>query len=339
MTVLTNACNTFSLSDLTINICTVNRPEHIRAAVKSLLDHTPPGPTLQLVLNEASCETWPAISDLVGSWPGPKKVIRIDQRLPVDQSHQKALDECETALISFMGDDDVVLGNRFDEAIEMFNAHPDLGILGSWVQRIGGHPDSPRVLGHMDIGPATMDEWEQMRTESTPVQFCFPVSIYNTEAARDAGGFQPRFGSAIDAGLSALIARQRPALAQTSRLFGFRIHDGSDSAQNFVSQFHHWHYVTACVEALDNGLPEPTFEQWQELRLSEPAWKKFVFDQNIKSRHYFRRAGAALLDRRLLDFARFGLQSFLCSPRIFAMKTIEQFGRSPKRAAESELAR
>lgn len=316
----------FSLADLTINICTVDRPQHLRAAIQSLLDHTPPGPTLQLVMNQASTDTWPAISDLIKAWPGPTKVIEIESRVSVDRSHQRALDECDTALINFMGDDDVVLGNRFDDAIDRFNAEPTMGVLGSWVQRIGGPPESPRFLGRMDIGPASLEEWADMRAKSKPVQFCFPVSIYSTEAAREAGGLQPRFGPAIDAGLSALIARRRPALAQTSRLFGFRIHDGSDSAQNFIVQFHHWHYVAACVAALDKGFPEPTYEEWEEARQAEPAWKNFVFDQNIKSRHAFRRAGAALLDRRLLDFAKYSSQSMVYSPRIFAKKTIEQFG-------------
>lgn len=253
-------------------------------------------------------------------------MVQIDERVPVDQSHQRALDECTTPLINFMGDDDIVLGNRFDEAIAMFNAEPTMGVLGSWVQRIGGSPEGPRLLGRMDIGPVSVDDWKQMRSSSKPVQFCFPVSIYNASAARDAGGFQPRFGSAIDAGLSALVARRSPALAQTSRLFGFRIHDGSDSAQNFKSQFHHWHYVAACVSALDGGEPEPTYEAWEQARLDQPMWKNFAFDQNIKSRHAFRRAGAALLDHRLVDFARYGSQSLAYSPRMFTKKAIEQFG-------------
>jgi hypothetical protein len=316
----------FSLADLTINICTVDRPAYLRAAIQSLIEHTPKGPTLQLVLNEASSETWPAISDLVDAWPGPTKVIEVESRLPVDQSHQRALDSCGTELINFMGDDDIVLGNRFDEAIDTFNSHPTMGVLGSWVQRIGGSPEGPRFLGRMDIGPVSVDDWQQMRAESQPVQFCFPVSIYSTNAAREAGGFQPRFGPAIDAGLSALVARQHPALAQTSRLFGFRIHDGSDSAQNFKVQFHHWHYVTACVVALDNGEAEPTYEQWETNRLDQPAWKNFAFDQNIKSRHAFRRAGAALLDRRLIDFAKYGSQSLAYSPRMFTKKAVEQLG-------------
>lgn len=299
----------------------------MRAAIESLLEHTPAGPTLQLVLNEASPETWPAISDLVDAWPGPTKVIEIDPRVPVDESHQRALDECDTALINFMGDDDIVLGNRFDEAISIFNDNRGLGVLGTWVQRIGGPPEKPRFLGRMDIGPTTLDEWRSMQAESVPVQYCFPATIYSKQAAIEAGGFQARFGSAMDVGLSALIGRTTPSLTQTTRLFGFRIHDGSDSAQNFAAQFHGWNYVADCIVALDAGEPEPTFEQWQATQADQPAWKRFIFDQNIRSRHAFRRAGAALLDRRMVDFAKFALKSLFYSPRLFVFKTLEQMGR------------
>jgi hypothetical protein len=318
---------TFSLADLTLNICTVNRPQHIRVAIESLIEHTPPGPTLQLVLNEASPETWPAIADLVQRWPGPTKVVEINPRVPVDASHQRALEECVTPLINFMGDDDIILGNRFDEAIEIFNRHPNLGVLGTWVQRIGGPPDDPRFLGRMDIGPTSIEAWREMQAGSIPVQYCFPATIYSTQAAKDAGGFEARFGSALDAGISAMVGRTRPALTQTSRLFGFRIHDGSDSSQNFAAQFQSWAYVQACLVALDRGEPEPTLEEWQAAQEDEPAWKKFLFNQNVKSRHSFRRAGAALLDRRFLDFAKFGVKSLAYSPRLFVTKTVEQMGK------------
>lgn len=317
----------YSLSDLTVNICTVDRPQHLRAAIESLIEHTLPGATLQLILNEASPETWPAISDLVEAWPGKSRVIEITPRVPVDESHQRALEDCETPLINFMGDDDIVLGNRFDEAIEMFNAHPDLGVLGTWVQRIGGPPEAPRFLGRMDLGPTSLDQWRKMRTGSVPIQFCFPATIYKRSAALEAGGFQARFGSAMDVGLSALIGRDKPALAQTSRLFGFRIHDGSDSAQNFAAQFHRWNYARDCIIALDQGVAEPTFEEWQEAQAGRPWWRRFLFDQNIRSRHAFRRAGAALLDRRFSDFVKLGAKSFAYSPRLFVYKTLEQMGR------------
>ena len=181
----------------------------------------------------------------------------------------------------------------------------------------------------MDIGPTTIDEWRTMQADSVPVQFCFPATIYSKQAAIEAGGFQARFGSAMDVGLSALIGRTKPSLTQTSRLFGFRIHDGSDSAQNFAAQFHGWNYVHDCIVALDAGEPEPTFEEWQAAQAAKPAWKRFMFDQNIRSRHAFRRAGAALLDRRMVDFAKFGAKSLCYSPRLFLFKTLEQIGRRP----------
>ncbi len=299
----------------------------MRVAIESLLEHTPQGPTLQLVLNEASPETWPAISDLVEAWHGPTKVVEIEPRVPVDESHQRALEECQTPLINFMGDDDIILGNRFDEAISIFNENPGLGALGTWVQRIGGPPDAPRFLGRMDLGPTTVEEWRSMQAGSVPVQYCFPATIFSKQAAINAGGFEARFGSAMDVGLSALIGREVLCLTQTSRLFGFRIHDGSDSAQNFAAQFHGWNYLRDCIIALDAGEVEPTFEQWQAAQAAQPQWKRFLFDQNIRSRHSFRRAGAALLDRRMLDFVKFGGKSFFYSPRLFFQKTLEQMGR------------
>lgn len=322
-----------TLADLTINICTVDRPEALRAAIGSLLDTTPAGPTLQLVLNEASEATWPAVEDLVERWPGPVKIVRIDERVPVTESHQRALSEVETALVNFMGDDDLVFADRFTDAVALFNSVPDLKMVGTFCHRIGGDFEHPVKKGRMDIGPVTLEEWQRYRRSSTPVQYCFPAVIFDTEAAREVGGFQDRFGSAMDAALTGLIGRKWPALTQTDRRFGFRIHDGSDSSRNFGHQFERYEYFEACLRALDNGDPEPTFEEWLATMESRPWLVRTAHARKVKSRHLFRRAGAALVDGRRLDFARFAARSFLTWPPQFVSKAIEQRGRPRAGAA------
>ncbi len=324
------AASPLTLADLTVNICTVNRPEALRAALKSLVETTPPGPSLQLLLNEASPETWPAVEDLVEEWKGPVNVIRIDDRLPVTESHQTALDAISTKLVNFMGDDDIVFGDRFTEAIQMFNDVKDLKMLGTWAHRVGGDFDNPTRQGKMDVGPVSLDEWESYRSNSTPVQYCFPAIIFDTEAARNAGGFQERFGSAMDAALSGYIGREWPSLTQTSRLFGFRIHDGSDSAKNFGSQYERYEYFEACLLALDEGRAEPSFDEWKADMDARPAWKRFSSDRMIKSRHMFRRSGAALVDGRKGDFAKFAALSFAAHPIQFFSKVMEQRGRADR---------
>jgi hypothetical protein len=319
-----------TLADLTVNICTVDRPDALRAAVKSLLETTPTGPTLQLLLNEASAETWPAVEDLVAQWPGPVNVIRIDKRVPVTQSHQRALDAVTTHLVNFMGDDDIVFGDRFTEAIRMFNDVEDLKMLGSWVHRVGGDFNTPSRLGKMDVGPVTLEEWESYRRNSTPVQYCFPAIIFDTEAARAAGGFQERFGSAMDAALSGYIGREWPSLTQTSRQFGFRIHDGSDSAMNFGHQYERYEYFEECLRCLDNGELEPTFEEWKEAMDGRPMWRRLARDRMVRSRHLFRRSGAALVDGRKGDFVKYGALSFLTWPPQFFSKVMEQRGRADR---------
>lgn len=316
-----------TLNDLTINICTVDRPAALRAGIQSLLDHTPPGPTLQLILNEASPETWPAIEELVSQWPGPVNRVDIVPRVNVTLSHQRALDEASTKLVNFMGDDDIVFADRFVEAIEMFNSVPDLKQLGTWCHRVGGAFDAPKKLGKMDIGPTSLEEWQEYRKSSTPVQYCFPALIFDTEACRQAGGFQERFGSAMDVALSGYVGRSWPSLTQTTRTFGFRIHDGSDSAKNFRHQFDRYKYFESCLQALDAGQPEPSLEEWEAEMAARPAWERFQYDRMVNSRALFRRAGAAAVDGRKVDAARHAIGSFLSWPPQFFSKLREQRGR------------
>ncbi len=330
-----SATTPLTLADLTVNICTVDRPEKLRAALQSLLDTTPPGPSLQLLLNEASPETWPAIEPLVEEWRGPVNVIRINKRLPVTQSHQRALDAISTRLVNFMGDDDLVFADRFTEAIEMFNSVPDLKLVGTWCERIGGDADNVVRKGRMDIGPVTLEEWAAYRDSSTPVQYCFPAVVLDTAAAREAGGFQDRFGSAMDAALTGYVGRKWPCLTQTERRFGFRIHDGSDSANNFAAQFERYEYFEDCLRALNAGREEPTLDEWQADQAARPWLKRKSHERMVRSRHMFRRSGAALVDSRRADFVKYAVLSLVAWPPQFFSKAFEQRGRATPKGQRS----
>ncbi len=109
----------------------------------------------------------------------------------------------------------------------------------------------------------------------------------------------------MDAALSGYIGRLWPCLTQTGRQFGFRIHDGSDSAQNFGQQFERYEYFEECLRCLDRGEPEPTFEDWKAAMERRPFLRRFAHDRMVRSRHMFRRSGAALVDGRKPDFVKY----------------------------------
>ena len=182
--------STFSSSDLTVSVATIDRPDFFAASLESLIATAPSDVSLQVVLNEATEESKRIAEDALSGWTGPTRIITIDSRLSITDSHQRALDECSTRLVNFMGDDDLCLAPRFEKVVDAFNSIEQLQIVGSWVMRAGGDARHPRLIGRSDIGPPTVDEWRRHRELGVSVQVNFPSAVFLSKGLRAIGGFE-----------------------------------------------------------------------------------------------------------------------------------------------------
>lgn len=318
---------TYTTSDLTVALCTIGRPGYLEAAIESLLETTPDDVSFLLVLNGCPPETRPAVEPLLERWVGPVEVIEISDRLPIEGSHNTALDRCRTELITLMGDDDLALEPRFERMIELFDLEPTPLVVSSYAKRTGGTAAEPVFAGNKDLGPTTIAEWEQWRDDEKLFELCFPSAIFRTAEARAIGGFEGKFGPVLDVAIFTRLSRQGPVIADPRRTFGYRIHDGSVSTADGAKLAELLRYVGVCMAAMDSGQDEPTFADFQAEEAAQPARQRFTRGRRVAAQIRFRRAGAAMLRGDRLEGARHLAISAVSSPTVFARKVIDQAGR------------
>ena len=316
-------------SDLTIAICTIGRDGYIQAALQSLLDTTPPGVTLRIVLNAPDDPTmFDTISDFAAPWDGPVDITVLDERLSIVGSHNAALNSVDTEFVTFMGDDDLVLEPRVERILNLFaTLTPTPAVIGSFSRRVSGSHVQPRFTTNKDYGPTTIDEWQQISGTGQLIEIVFPSAIYRTKVLTGMGGFEERFGSAMDLATFTRIGRTHPVLADPRRTFAHRIHDGSITSSNPTEHAARLRYTRICMQALHAGMQEPSWDEFLRDEEAQPAHKKLRASRESLSEALFRQGGAAAASGALLRGAGKAIASAALSPSTFVKRSRSQVTR------------
>ena len=320
----------FSTRDLTIAVCSIGRAGYLEAALESLLETTPPGVCLHLVLNkpsDTSLET--DLENIVARWNGPSEVSVLPDRLDIAGSHNVALSSCSTRLITFMGDDDLVLQPRAEHLTSLFNSiKPTPAVVGSFSRRATGPPEATRLSTNKDYGPSSLAEWEAARSSGELIEVVFPSAVFHTERLRSIGGFEPRFGSAMDLASFTRLGMEAPVLADPIRSFAHRIHDGSVTTSAAAEHAQRVRYTAASMQAIRDGTEEPSWENFVRAEQATPISQRLRSNRTTESASLFRQGGAAYASgSRYRGLAKLGAAAMI-SPSTFLSRLRAQ---SPRR--------
>ena len=316
-------------ADLTIAICTIGRDGFLQAAIQSLLETTPSGVRLHIVLNHPDDpELHERLTELVSSWDGPTEVTRLGERLPISASHNTALSAATTPFITFMGDDDLALETRVEELLDIFwNTTPTPAVVGSFCRRVSGSFDKPRFSTNKDYGPTTVDEWRAARDSGDLIEVVFPSAIYRTDLLASVGGFEDRFGSAMDLATFTMLGQDHPVLADPRRSFAHRIHDGSVTSSSPGQHAMRLRYTEACISAIRAGDHEPTWDAFvaSEQEISPPS--RATVGRRTMSAMLFRQGGASVASGRRVQGLSKVAASAVVSPSTFLSRVRAQATR------------
>jgi glycosyltransferase involved in cell wall biosynthesis len=318
-------------SDLTIAVCTIGRDGFLQTALRSLLDTTPPGVILRVVLNGPDN---PSLADdvttIVEGWDGPVHIRILPERLSIAGSHNTALSETTTDFVTFMGDDDLVLEPRVTRLLDLFwSTTPTPAVIGSFCRRVSGNHDDPKFSTNKDYGPVSIDEWRRTVASGDLIEVVFPSAIYRTELLNSIGGFEERFGSAMDLATFTRLGLDHPVLADPRRTFAHRIHDGSVTSSSAGQHAARLRYTELCLDAVRNGTPEPEWDDFVAKDEATPRHKRLNDQRRILSATLFRQGGAAMASGSRLPGVGKVAASALLSPSTFIGRSRSQVSKEP----------
>lgn len=108
------------------------RAEHLREAMESILNQTFTD-FEYLILNDSPDNT--KLDEIVASYNDPRiRYARNEQNMGITPSRNKLLQMAEGEYIAIFDHDDISEPTRLEKQVAYLDAHPEIGVVGSWVQ-------------------------------------------------------------------------------------------------------------------------------------------------------------------------------------------------------------
>ena len=311
--------------DLTIALCTIGRDGYLHAALQSLIDTTPAGVSLHVLLNGVDDDSLAtSVTEMMSTWDGPFTLTVLEDQLTIAGSHNAALERTTTPFVTFMGDDDIVLEPRVSQILNRFwETIPTPAVIGSFSRRVSGSHDQPRFSTNKDYGPTTVEAWSAHRDSGELIEIVFPSAIYRTELLRSINGFEERFGSAMDLATFTTLGLNHPVLAEPRRSFAHRIHDGSVTSSSARQHASRLRYTEQCMTALRNSDPQPTWDEFLDDEMATSRARRLSDKRQVLSATLFRQGGAAVASGTKAGLSKVAASAVL-SPGTFLRRSRSQ---------------
>ncbi len=197
-------------------------------AIESVLSQTLLGWEL-IAVNDGSTDGTPDILDAFARRDGRIRPVHQEPR-GIIASLNRGLSEVRAPLLARLDGDDRSRPERLERQMRQLAAHPDIGLLGTWAQKIDvdGRP------GRLLRPPTEPDALAELLMRANP--FVASSTMMRTELVTRIGGYRPVFHGAEDYDLALRFADVAKTANLPEVLVDYRVHAGSETSLNAIRQ-------------------------------------------------------------------------------------------------------
>ena len=144
----------------------------------------PPNEIILVKDGPLTAELDAVVSDYVARY-SILKVVPLPQNQGLGKALNEGLKHCSYDLVARMDTDDIAKPERFERQIKVFEEHPELDLVGAWIDEFEGTPQ--HILSVRRV-PETSEEIREYCKKRCPVNH--PVVMFRKSAVLAAGGYQ-----------------------------------------------------------------------------------------------------------------------------------------------------
>ena len=293
------------MPSITVLMAVYNGMPYLPEACESVLQQTT-GDWELLFVNDGSTD---GSRDYLASLQDDR--IRI-----VDQENQglaaalnHGLSVCNTEFIARLDSDDVCLPNRLELQLEYMKSHPDVGMLGTQIDRLGASR-----AGFRSTLPCEHDAIVEalLRGEHA---MCHPTIMCRTEVMKKVGGYWEH-PIAQDWDIYLKISEHARIANLPQSLVKYRIHTGSLNGQRLADIRRNQRFAAECARRRRQSLPEIEFAEHLQAEADRPLSWRIGERINVFAMRQYRLALANILgDHEWLGYMQLAFAAG-CSPRL-----------------------
>jgi len=217
-----------------------------------------------------------------------------------DLGHSGALNvglqHCRGTWIARIDADDIALPDRLGRQVEFLRNNPDVKVTSCLAYYINA--DGVRV-GKSFHDLTTREAFARYMRENLAIGILHPGAVIDRTELNEAGGYRQEYGPANDIDLWArLCERGALILVQDEYLMEYRVHKGSETAQDFEYSRLKYQWARDCMRARRQGRMEPPWETYVAGRLHAPWWKRLNRWRKTNARRFYRQSAQDLISKR-----------------------------------------
>jgi glycosyltransferase involved in cell wall biosynthesis len=221
---------------VTVGIPTFNRAHLLRESIASVLAQS--YREFRLIVSDNASED--NTEQVVKSFTDTRiDYVRSDENIGLVGNFNRVIELADTEFLLLLPDDDVLYPDHLRSTIEVFERHPNLGVVHSAFDMIDA---SSCVIEHdrsvVDVdGPYEVESGDAYieRSMQSPWTICWPSALFRTSALVASGGLRPEEEPLGDFAMFMRIARDWDYACVAASLAGFRVH--ADAATAAVGTF------------------------------------------------------------------------------------------------------
>jgi len=217
--------------------------------------------------------------------------------------------------IARMDADDISLPERLELQLDVIRRKPNLAAVSSYAYYIS--EDGNRILGKMEIGPITVDEYRMLVDKNKLIFIFNPSVVLNKEVVIQVGSYRD-LPVLEDLDLFCRIGDTgKIILVLPKILMKYRKIYSSETSSKFLLLQNTMRWIKYAMLQRRDGKRESTPEEFIHILNRDPIYYKLLRYRQDFGIYFFKKSGLALSYGKYIQFVYYGIISFLVIPEYF----------------------
>jgi glycosyltransferase involved in cell wall biosynthesis len=268
---------------------------YVEQTVRSILEQTF-GDWEFIIVDNASTDGSVEVIDRISKTEPRITLIRNASDLGHSGALNVGLQRCRGTWIARIDADDIALPHRLERQLEFLGNDPDVKVCSCLAYYINA--EGKRV-GKSFHDLTTREAYARYMRQNLAIGILHPGAMIDRTVLNEAGGYRQEFGPANDIDLWARLCESGALiLVQDEFLMEYRVHMGSETAQDFEHSRLKYQWARDCMRARRGGLTEPLWETYLDGRQHASWWKRLNRWRKTNARRLYRQSAQNLISRR-----------------------------------------